>query len=197
MAAIFPQIYIARHGETEWSASGRHTGRTDVPLTAAGEQQARQLGQRLLGIAFQHIWYSPLQRATHTCELSGHGDRALADPDLMEWDYGDYEGLRRAEIHARQPGWRVFRDGSPNGESVAAVTARADRVIARLREVPGDILLYGHGHFSRALAARWLGLPVETGSYFELATAALSILGYEHHQDEPVLRLWNDHQHVR
>ncbi len=190
------QVYIARHGETEWSASGRHTGRSDVPLTPRGRRNAEQLGRRLEGIAFERVLTSPLERARQTCELAGFGRLAEADADLMEVDYGRYEGLRTAEIRAEAPDWDLFRDGCPGGESVAAVTARADRVLGRLRGLPGNVLLFSHMHFLRFLAARWIRLPGPEARRFLLGTASLSILGYEHTPDEPVIRLWNDDRHV-
>jgi len=181
-----------RHGETEWSLSGRHTGRTDLPLTDAGERHARSLAGRLAGSRYARVLTSPLQRAARTCELAGFGAVAVVDADLVEWNYGDYEGLRTAEIHASRPGWNLFRDGCPGGESPADVGARADRVIARLREESGDVLLFSSGHFLRTLAARWLDLPPAAGRYFVLGTAAVSVLGYEHDASEPALRLWNE-----
>jgi probable phosphoglycerate mutase len=191
-----PSIYLARHGETAWSLTGQHTGLSDIPLTQRGEQNAVRLGERLRGITFAAVLSSPLQRARRTCELAGYGDVARVDADLVEWNYGDYEGLRTAEIHQRDPGWNVFRDGGPHGESVAEVSARADRVVARVREIEGCVLVFSSGHFLRALAARWVGLPVASGQYLALDTAALSIVGYEHGQDRPVIRLWNDTGHV-
>ena len=190
-----PSIYLARHGETAWSLTGQHTGRTDLPLTPRGERNAARLGQRLRSTRFDTVFTSPLQRARRTCELAGFGDAASVDPDLVEWNYGDYEGLRTAEIHQREPGWTVFDRGGPNGESVADVAARADRVVARLRGIGGTTLVFSSGHFLRALAARWLGLPVGDGRYFALDTAALCALGYEHAND-PAIRLWNDTSHV-
>jgi broad specificity phosphatase PhoE len=195
MAAL-PEVYLARHGETAWSLTGQHTGRTDIPLTARGEGNARSLAQRLTRVVFTRVLTSPLSRALRTCELAGFGGQAKINADLQEWDYGQYEGRRTADIRQERPGWDLFRDGSPGGESVEAVSARADRVIARLRGVEGNILVFSHGHFLRVLAARWLGLPAGAGRHFVLATAALSILGYEHTRDEPALRLWNDNRHV-
>ncbi|HET6878850.1 MAG TPA: histidine phosphatase family protein [Pirellulales bacterium] len=197
MNSALPTIYLARHGETEWSLAGKHTGLTDIPLTAKGEANARQLGERLRGFTFAQVWTSPLSRARRTCELSGYGDRAKADADLVEWDYGDYEGRRTAEIRQQRPDWLLFRDGCPNGESFAALTARADRVIARLRNISGDVLLFGHSHFSRVLAARWLGLVVEDARLFILGTASLSALSYEHTLEEPAIRFWNDSRHLQ
>ena len=194
--ASLPEVYLARHGETAWTLTGQHTGRTDIPLTARGERQARSLAQRLQGAVFARVLTSPLSRARRTCELAGFGGQAEIDADLQEWDYGQYDGRRTADIRQERPGWSLFRDGCPGGESVEAVGARADRVMARLRAVDGDVLVFSHGHFLRVLAARWLGLPAGAGRHFVLSTAALSILGYEHTQDEPALRLWNDDRHV-
>jgi broad specificity phosphatase PhoE len=191
-----PSIYLARHGETAWSLTGQHTGLSDIPLTARGERNAVRLGARLRGRTFAAVLSSPLQRARRTCELVGFGAAVRADADLVEWNYGDYEGLRTAEIHQRDPGWNVFKDGGPHGESVADVCARADRVVARVRAIDGCVLIFSSGHFLRALAARWVGLPVASGQYFALDTAALSIVGYEHGRDRPALCLWNDTGHV-
>src|SRR6202030_1087273 len=159
---------------------GQHTGRTDLPLTERGERNARALGERLRGLACARVFTSPLRRATRTCELVGFGAAAEIDPDLVEWDYGQYEGRRTAEIHAERPDWQLFRDGCPGGESPDQVGARADRVVARVRAVEGDVLVFSSGHFLRVLAARWLGLEPEAGKYFWLSTASLSALGYEH-----------------
>jgi probable phosphoglycerate mutase len=191
-----PEVYLARHGETEWSLSGRHTGRTDIPLTDRGEANARKLRGRLEGIAFSEVLVSPLQRARRTCELAGFAAVAKLDPDLMEWNYGDDEGLTTAQIRRDRPGWSLFRDACPGGESLSAVGDRADRVIARLRADGGRILLFGHGHFSRILATRWIGLAPENASHFLLSTASLSILGYEHTLDDPAIKLWNDDHHL-
>ena len=191
-----PNVYLARHGETEWSLSGQHTGRTDLPLTPRGEENARRLGRRLAGRAFAKVLASPLRRAMRTCELAGYAGVTEVEPDLVEWDYGRFEGLRSAEIHATSPGWSVFRDGGPGGESPADVAARADRVVQKLRAVEGDVLVFSSGHFLRALAARWLGCEVTVGRFLALDTASLSILGYEHHLDDPVIRLWNDVGHL-
>jgi len=193
---VLPEVYLARHGETAWTLTGQHTGRTDIPLTARGEWQARSLAQRLAEAMFARVLTSPLARALQTCELAGFGSQAETDADLQEWDYGQYEGRRTADIRQERPGWDLFRDGCPGGESVAAVGARADRVIARLRAVDGHVLLFSHGHFLCVLAARWLGLSAGDARYFVLSTGALSILGYEHTRDEPALRLWNDARHV-
>lgn len=196
MHAPLPAVYLARHGETEWSVSGRHTGRTDIPLTARGERNAESLGQRLSGTTFAKILTSPLSRARRTCELAGFSARAEADPGLQEWDYGRYEGRRTVDIRKEQPGWYLFSDGCPDGESVEAIGARADRMVARLRSVEGDVLVFSHGHILRVIAARWLGLPAGDARLLLLSTAALSILGYEHALSEPAIRLWNDSRHV-
>ncbi|HUA66807.1 MAG TPA: histidine phosphatase family protein [Alphaproteobacteria bacterium] len=189
-------VYIARHGETEWSLNGRHTGRTDLPLTEQGRQNAVKLGIRLGGLQFARVFTSPLQRAALTCQLAGFGDVAVTDPDLMEWNYGDYEGLRSAEIHARRPDWELFRDGCPGGESPEQIGARAERVVKRLREVNGDALVFSSGHFLRTLAACWLGLGPGAGRFFLLGTASLSALGYEHNLSQPAIKLWNDMGHL-
>jgi broad specificity phosphatase PhoE len=196
MSESLPEIYLARHGETAWTISHQHTGRTDIPLTGRGERNARSLGERLRGMTFGKVLTSSLVRATRTAELAGFGSVALADPDLMEWDYGHYDGKTTAEIRKENPNWSLFRDGCPGGESVAAVGARADTVIARLRDLDGRVLLFGHSHFFRVLAARWLGLAPADGRLLYLSTASLSVLGYEHSRDEPVIRLWNDDRHV-
>jgi probable phosphoglycerate mutase len=167
-----------------------------LPLTERGERNARQLGERLQGMTFARVVTSPLQRAAQTCRLAGFGTVAETDPDLVEWNYGDYEGRRTADILKERPDWQLFRDGCPNGESVAAIGARADRVVARLRAATGDVLVFSSGHFLRVLAARWLGLEPAAGRFFYLGTATLSALGYEHNDAEPVLRLWNDARHV-
>jgi broad specificity phosphatase PhoE len=194
--AQLPMVYLARHGETAWTVSGQHTGRTDIPLTPRGERNAVRLGERLKGMTFARVFTSPLQRARRTCELAGFGGVALVDADLVEWNYGAYEGLRTAEIRQQQPDWQLFRDGCPEGESPAEVGARADRVVGRLRAVTGDVLLFSSGHFLRVLAARWLGLDPSAGRLLLLTTASLSVLGYEHGMAEPVIRLWNDDRHA-
>src|SRR5215475_14146302 len=197
MSEELPIVYLARHGETAWSLTGQHTGLTDLPLTERGERNARQLGERLRGLMFAKVYTSPLQHAARTCELAGFGTVAEVDPDLVEWNYGDYEGRRTAEIRAERPDWELFRDGAPGGESPAQVAARADRVVSRLRAVPGDVLLFSSGHLIRVLATRWIGLEVTVNAKrFMLSTASLSAVGYENELSRPVIRLWNDTHHV-
>jgi len=192
-----PVVYIARHGDTAWTLTGQHTGLTDLPLNAMGEQHARQLGQRLKGMTFASVFTSPLQRAARTCELAGFGAVAQTDSDLVEWNYGEYEGKRSDEILREHPDWQLFRDGCPGGESPIQIGERADRVVERIRKVGGDVLLFSSGHFIRVLAARWLALgPGSAGKHFLLNTASLSALGYEHNLSQPVIRLWNDDHHV-
>ncbi len=186
------QIFLVRHGETAWSSSGQHTGRTDIPLTERGEREARALEPRLGELAFDYVFSSPLIRARRTAELAGFGDRLTLDPDLVEWDYGDYEGLTSPEIYERHPRWVVFDDGGPNGESPAQVRARADRFVQRLRGLRGNVIIFAHGHFGRALAVRWLGLALGAGEHFPLATASVSILGFHpRHPEVPVIARWN------
>lgn len=197
MSEELPVIYLARHGETAWSLTGQYTGLTDLPLTELGERNARRLRERLKGIVFAKVFTSPLQRAARTCELAGFGAVAEADHDLVEWNYGEYEGHLSSEIHAQHPGWQLFRDGCPGGESPAQVSARADRVIGRVRKVNGNVLIFSSGHFIRVLTVRWLGLePSVSCAYFLLSTASLSALGYKHDLSHPVIRLWNDDHHV-
>lgn len=191
MSAHYPQIWLVRHGETEWSLSGRHTGRTDIPLTENGRRDAEGLGPRLTGRSFAAVWTSPSSRARTTCELAGYGGEAVVKDDLPEWDYGAYEGITTKEIQADRPGWVLFRDGCPDGETTADVGQRADRIIAGLRAIEGDVLVFSSSHFLRVLGARWLGLPPEGGEYFILETASISVLGYEHNLEEPVIRRWN------
>lgn len=193
---MHPQIYLARHGETAWSLSGQHTGRVDLPLTTQGEADARRLGVRLQGLHFRQVLTSPLQRARRSCELAGFGAVATLDPELMEWDYGQYEGRRTDDIRQERPGWNLYSDGCPAGETVAEISARADRVLARLRAWTGDGLLFAHQDFLRVLAARWVRLPASTAQRLVLTTASLSTLGYDHGLDEPVIRLWNDTRHL-
>jgi broad specificity phosphatase PhoE len=196
MCKELPILYLARHGETAWSISGQHTGRTDIPLTERGERNAARLGERVKGLTFDKVFCSPLQRARRTCELAGFGSAAEIDAKLLEWDYGQYEGLRSAEIHAKTPDWQLFSDGCPGGESPGNVAARADRVVNRVRGVQGNVLLFSSGHFLRMLAARWLALPPDGGRLFALSTSSLSALGYEHNLTQPVIRLWDDTRHV-
>jgi broad specificity phosphatase PhoE len=196
MSDKLPTVYLARHGETAWSLSGQHTGRTDLPLTEPGESNARQLGDRLRGQSFARVLTSPLQRARRTCELAGFGSEAEVDNDLVEWNYGEYEGLRTAEIHAKRSGWQLFRDGCPEGESAQEVGVRADHVIERVRAVSGNVLIFSSGHILRVLAARWLALEPQAGRCFLLSTASLSALGYEHDRSQPVIQFWNDLHHL-
>jgi broad specificity phosphatase PhoE len=196
MSEKFPALYLARHGETAWSLSGQHTGLTDLPLTERGELNARQLGKRLRGLTFAKVFTSPLQRASKTCELAGFGAGAEIDRDLLEWNYGRFEGRTSAEIFKEQPGWKLFRDGCPGGESPAQVAARADRVVQRVRAIQGDVLIFSSGHFLRTLAARWLGLEPAAGGFFLLSTASLSKVSYEHDLSEPAIQLWNDTRHL-
>ena len=196
MSETLPAVYLARHGETAWTLSGQHTGMTDLPLTKHGERAARQLGEELRGCQFARIFTSPLQRAARTCQLAGFGDQSQIDHDLVEWNYGEYEGLRTAEIHAKRPGWQIFRDGCPGGESPGEVGARADRVVARVRTVQRDVLIFSSGHFLRVLTARWLGLEPQAGKCFLLSTASLSALSYEHDLSQPAIQLWNDLHHL-
>jgi probable phosphoglycerate mutase len=192
MSGVLPNVCLARHGETAWSLSGQHSGLTDLPLTERGESDASALKLRLKIMTFSKVFTSPLKRAVRTCELAGFGDRSEIDPDLVEWNYGEYEGVRTAEIRERRPNWQLFRDGCPGGESVEEIGARADRVVARVRSINESVLLFSSGHFLRVLAARWLGLGAASGASFVLETASVSILGYEHDLSEPVIRLWND-----
>lgn len=196
MSNDLPVLCLARHGETAWSRSGQHTGRTDLPLTEAGERHARLLGERLRGRSFASVLTSPLQRARRTSELAGFGAVAEIDRDLVEWDYGRYEGRRTAEIVAERPDWQLFRDGCPGGESLEQVSARADRIVNRVRSVNGNVLLFSSGHILRVVAARWLGEPPLAGRHLLLSTASLSELGYEHNRSEPAIRLWNDTSHL-
>ena len=196
MSETLPVLYLARHGETAWSLTGQHTGLTDVPLTERGEGNARRLGERLAGLAFAKVFTSPLQRAARTCELAGFGAAAEVDRDLVEWNYGKYEGLRTVEIRAQRPDWHLFRDGCPGGESPDQVGARADHVVSRVRAIKGNVLIFSSGHLLRVLAARWLGLEPAAGRFFMLNTASVSVLGYENDLSQPAIRLWNDTRHV-
>jgi broad specificity phosphatase PhoE len=183
------EVVLVRHGETEWSRDGKHTGHTDVPLTERGREQARVVGEALRGREFALVLTSPLARALETSRLAGFGDVAEQRDDLMEWDYGAYEGRTTPEIRVEQPGWTVWHGSVPDGETIDDVAARVDRVIAELRSLEGDALLFGHGHLLRVLTARWLGLGPEAGQLFALDSATLSALGYE--RETPVIRLWN------
>jgi probable phosphoglycerate mutase len=183
------QVYLVRHGETEWSRAGRHTGITDLPLTEEGRRAARLLRPVLAGETFSRVLTSPMTRARETCDLAGLGGAAEIDPDLMEWNYGRYEGMTHEEIEEEAPGWLVFENGCPGGESPEQVGARVDRLVSRIRAVEGKVALFAHGHLFRSLAARWLGLPVAEGRHFLLGTATLSILG--HYRGNPALERWN------
>ena len=186
------RVYLVRHGETAWSRSRQHAGRTDIPLTEQGERDSRKLVERLGEVRFSRVFTSPLQRARRTCELAGLGGVAEIEPDLTEWDYGDYEGQHSLDTRKKQPDWNLFRDGGPRGESPAQVSERADRLIARLRTLEGNIAVFSHGQFLRVLGARWIGLPVRQAQHFVLGTTSVSILGYEHDlSDESAILLWN------
>jgi probable phosphoglycerate mutase len=188
-------VWLVRHGETDWARLGRHTGRTDIALTEAGRDQARALGRRLAGHPFGLVLTSPLSRAAETAAICGHPD-AVADPDLMEWDYGDLEGRTTAEIRAERPDWTIWRGPWPGGETIDQVAARADRIVTRLRAMAfdGDALVFAHGHLLRVLGARWVGLPGASGGLFELSTATLSIVGWE--REAPSVELWNEACHL-
>jgi len=188
------QIWLFRHGETDWSKTGQHTGRTDLRLNRAGEARARAIGRRLAGRPFALVLSSPLIRAVETCRLAGYEDGAVLADDLMEWDYGDYEGRRTVDIQKERPGWMIWRNGVLGGETVEAVGERADRVIARALGAGGDVALFSHGHMLRVLTARWLGLPPADGEFFTLGTATVSVLGFEH--DYRVIVRWNQNSHL-
>jgi probable phosphoglycerate mutase len=185
-----PRLWLVRHGETEWARLGRHTGHSDIPLTDAGRAQAEALRPRLAGVSFGAVVSSPLSRALDTARLAGFADRVAIDADLREWDYGDDEGRTTIEIRAERPGWTIWRNGIRGGEAIEAVAARADRVIARARALEGDTLVFAHGHVGRILGARWIGLPPSAGARLALATATISILGWE--REAPVISRWND-----
>jgi probable phosphoglycerate mutase len=189
MAAHMQKVYVVRHGETEWSLSGQHTGVTDIPLTENGRAVARRLRPVLAEQSFRLVLTSPLLRARETCELAGLGDSAAVEPDLHEWNYGDYEGLTPKQIFDKQPGWMIFRDGCPGGETPTQIGARVDRVIARVRATSGDVALFAHGHVFRVLVARWIGLPPGAGQHFLLDTATVNVLGY--YRDSPAVKMWN------
>jgi len=196
MDPMLATLYVARHGETAWTLSGQYTGLKDLPLTETGQSNARRLGNALLGRKFAEVFTSPLQRALSTCRLAGFDAHAEVVPDLVEWNYGEYEGLRIEEIHAKRPGWDLFRDGCPGGESAQDVGLRADRVLRRVRELGQDVLIFSSGHFLRILAARWLGLALQSAQYFLLSTASLSALSYEHELTRPAIKFWNDLHHL-
>ena len=181
---------LVRHGQTEWSRDGRHTGSTDLPLTDQGRREAEAAGRGLAGRTFALVLSSPLSRALETCRLAGLGDAVQVREDLREWDYGDYEGLTSVQIRETRPDWYLFRDGCPNGETVERVGERVDRVITEVRDVDGDAAVFGHGHCLRVLAARWLGFEAEDGGRLALSTATVGVLGYEH--ERPALWLWNE-----
>lgn len=185
-------VYIVRHGETPWAITGQHTGRTDLALTSRGEEQARALGPRLQGLKFDHVFSSPLRRALRTCELAGFAGPATLDPELVEWDYGQYEGRTLAEIHRDRPEWELFRDGCPGGESVLQITERVDRVVSRLRALEGSVLIFSSGHVLRVLAARWIDGSAALGRRLVLDPACVCALGYDHGGLDRVIRLWND-----
>ena len=196
MNKALPITYLARHGETAWTITGQHTGRTDLPLTERGEANAYRLGERLSGLTFAKVFTSPLRRAMRTCELAGFGPVGEIDADLLEWDYGDYEGRLTVDILKERPDWQLFRDGCPGGESPQQVAARADRVVGRLRAVSEDVLIFSSGHFLRMLATRWIGMEPIHGKSLMLGTASLSALGYENSISHPAIRFWNDTHHV-
>ena len=186
------RLFVIRHGETEWSLSGQHSGRADILLTENGKVEARQIGQRIRNVEFSHVLVSPLRRAMQTCDLAGLGDISTMEVDLAEWDNGDYEGRTGNAIGAMRPGWNLFRDGCPNGESPNQISNRVDRLVVSLKELDGDVAIFTHGHLARVLAARWIGLSVEHAQHFLLNTASLSILCYQHdQQDQPAISLWN------
>jgi broad specificity phosphatase PhoE len=195
--AGLPVIYLARHGETAWSLTGQHTGLTDLPLTTRGESDAVKLGTRLHGLSVDLILCSPLKRAAQTCALAGFESAAKLDADLVEWDYGQYEGRTSADIQRESPDWQLFRDGCPGGESLAQIGARVDRVVQQVRQLSGNALLFSSGHFLRIFTARWLGLEPAAGKYLTLSTTSLSVLGYEHALSQPVIQSWNDTSHLK
>ena len=192
MPLEMPKLFIARHGDTAWTDSHQRTGRTDIPLNESGEERARLLGESLGRFSFVRVFTSPLARASKTCELAGFGAVAELDPDLVEWDYGRFEGRVLKQVLKEWPGWELYRDGCPDGESPGDVAARADRFIARAREIEGDVLAFSSGHIIRMIAARWLGLPPAHGRFFYCRPASVGVLGYEHkNRDEPIIGLWN------
>jgi probable phosphoglycerate mutase len=193
-----PKLFVARHGDTAWTDSRQRTGRTDLPLNDSGERHARELGERLRRFSFAKVFTSPLQRASKTCDLAGFGPVAETDADLLEWDYGRFEGRRTRDILGERPGWELYRDGCPGGESPGDVAGRADRFIARVRDVQGDVLAFSSAHVIRMIAARWLGLPPGAGRLFFCRPASVGVLGFEHKsRDEPIIGLWNYVAHPR
>jgi len=196
MSETFPVVYLARHGETAWTITGQHTGLTDLPLTERGEDNARRLGEALRGLTFAKVFTSPLRRAMRTCEFAGFQSVAEIDRDLVEWDYGEYEGRLTPDILRERPDWQLFRDGCPGGESPQQVAARADRVVSRARVVAGNVLLFSSGHFLRVLATRWIEIEPVNGQSLMLSTASLSALSYENSLSQPAIRFWNDTHHV-
>jgi broad specificity phosphatase PhoE len=193
MSAALPRLYVVRHGDTEWTDSHRKTGRTDLPLNARGERNALQLGERLRSVSFDHVFTSPLQRAFKTCELAGFASVAETDPDLVEWNYGRFEGMTTHEIQREKPGWELFRDGCPDGDSSQDVARRADRFIARVHDCGGNVLAFSSGHIIRMIAARWHRLPPAAARIFYCNPASIGVLGFEHDSgEEPIVRLWND-----
>ena len=198
MPSDLPRLFLARHGDTAWTDSHQRTGRTDLPLNASGEEHARELRERLGRFSFARVFTSPLQRASKTCELAGFGAVATVDPDLVEWDYGRFEGRLTRDILKERPGWELYRDGCPDGETPADVAARADRFIAGVRGIEGDVLAFSSGHIIRMIAARWLGLPPGAGRFFYCRPASVGVLAYEHkRRDEPIIGLWNYVPHPR
>ena len=192
MPSDLPRLFLARHGDTAWTDSRQRTGRTDLPLNERGEERARQLGERLQRFSFARVFTSPLQRASRTCALAGYEKIAEIDPDLVEWDYGRFEGKLTRDIVKERPGWELYRDGCPDGESPEDVAARADRFIARVRGLGGDVLAFSSGHIIRMIAARWNGLGPAVGRVFFCRPASVGVLGFEHDsRDQPILRLWN------
>jgi probable phosphoglycerate mutase len=197
MSPRSPQLVLVRHGETAWSRSSQHTGRTDIPLLEDGRRMGELLGTPLRAWRFAAVWTSPLSRAAETCALAGYGDVAQHKPDLMEWDYGDYEGRTGEDIRRERPDWVLWRDGVPHGETAEQIGARADRIITEARAVNGDVALFAHGHLLRVLAARWVGLPPTGGRMFALGTASISVLGWDSSGSQPVIHCWNDTTHLR
>jgi broad specificity phosphatase PhoE len=192
MPSDMPRLFLTRHGDTAWTESHQRTGRTDLALNEAGEARARQIGENLRRYTFASVFTSPLQRASRTCELGGFGAVARVDPDLVEWDYGRFEGMRTKDIMKGRPGWELYRDGCPEGESPGDVAARADGFIARIRRIEGDVLAFSSGHIIRMIAARWLSLPPAAGRFFYCRPASVGVLGFEHrNRDEPIVGLWN------